>query len=131
MDASTHEPIFRLEPAVAPRWAGGLVLAAALVSSSCASSSEASERAEILGEVEPPVDGGPPMLPIGPDAVAEVELTTRAVPMSELDLPEDSTEPTPEQRRLTARKRRPRTCALPASASPTPPSGQTYMLLGF
>ena len=125
-DAATHEPVFRSEPARAPA-AVGFVLATALVGGGC--SGEADVPAEARAElVEEPVDGGPPMEPIDPSAlVATADAPcTRAIPVEELELPEDSPVPTAEQRRLTERKRRP-SCPVPTASMPQ----STYMTLGF
>lgn len=121
-DVDTHAPVFRPEPSVAPRWAGGLVLAAALTGGGCAgSSSAATEAPQIVAEREP-ADPGPPMQPIEADRrVAQLEpaLLTRAIPADELDLGPDSATPTAAQRALTERKH------------PPPQVVHTYLTMGF
>ncbi|MCB9594330.1 MAG: hypothetical protein H6719_16485 [Sandaracinaceae bacterium] len=98
----TGEPWFSPEAAVAPRWAGGVVLAAALTVG-CGTQTRGGSPE--LAIVEPEEDLGPPMEPVtGPEPVVEAAPVNRAVPVAELDLAEDSPVPTPEQRRLTAAK---------------------------
>ncbi|MCA9607013.1 MAG: hypothetical protein KC619_15510 [Myxococcales bacterium] len=110
----TGAPWFPPEASVAPRWAGGVVLAAALTTAGCGTSTPRGS-AEIADLDEPPRDLGPRMEPVDPDAPpSPVEAVTRAVPAAELDMPEDSATPTAEQRRLTEMKR--------AAQAPPPPA---------
>ena len=134
MDARTHTPIFRPEPSVAPRWAGGVVLAAALTGGCASTSSETNERTEApaIAPETPPTTGsappGPPMTPVDAEALAVLEppMVTGPVPTEALDLPDQTGEPTAEQRRLTAQKQR--RAAQAATPAPHPSS---YMLLGW
>ena len=131
-DVVTDRPVFRPEPAVAPRWAGGLVLAAAL-GGGCASGEAAAAEVEVHAELEPLPEPGPPMEPVTRDAQVEradeaPTLVTRAVPQDELALEPDPATPTAVQRRLTADKHRP--TVYPATAHPVHPGG-TYLTLGF
>lgn len=142
IDAETGAPLFRPEPSVAPRWTGGVVLAAALAGSGCGSRAEAgapmleAEAPEVVeADAAPPVLDGPPMEPVDTAAVAEAEaaLVTGAVPAERLERPAETGEPTARQRRLTERKRRPASCALPSAQPQSRHSGQVIVLheLGF
>ena len=104
IDRRTGEPWFRPpEAAIAPRWAGGVVLAAALTAAGCGTREAARSTPVAITEAEPL---GEPLSPIDPEAAPdEPRIETRAVPLAELSLPADPAEPTAEQRRLTAHKR--------------------------
>ncbi len=108
----TGEPWFPPEAAASPRWAGGVVLAAALTAGCGTSTPRGS--AEIV-RVGAPDDLGPPMHPVDPEAPPPPPAPeSRPVPVAELADPEDSPVPTAEQRRLTEAKR--------AALAPAPPA---------
>lgn len=100
VDRETGEPWFVPETAAAPRWAGPVVLAAALTLGCSASGGGAPE--EIALEAGPSV--GPPMDPVALDAPAPPQPESRAVPAAELAASQDGG-PSAEQRRLTEAKR--------------------------
>lgn len=103
VDRDTGEAWFPPEAARAPFWAGGIVLLAALSSSGCSTSTEGEAPAR-LEEIDEP-DLGSPMEPLDPNAAPPPpRAVSRPVPHAELDLPDDSATPTPEQRRRTAQK---------------------------
>lgn len=101
------EVVFRPDPHRTTRWAGGVVLAAALGSSGCGRE----EPSRILVEPEVAAIASvalPPMMPIEHWApVVEPAGVTRAVPSAELEPEQLAATPTAEQRRLTERKRAP------------------------
>lgn len=104
VDPATGAPWFPPSEATPARFAGGLVLAAAL-GAGCA---EPSRHEGELVAVEEPCRL-PAMEPIDPSALASVppEPRTGAVPAVELAPIDEDAEPTVEQRRLTASKHRP------------------------
>lgn len=113
----TGAPWFPPEASVAPRWAGGVVLAAALTMGCGTPTRRGGET--IVAEL-PPEDLGPPMRPNEGEAPPPPPRPeSRAVPADELALAEDSAVPTAEQRRLTAAK-------VAAAAPPIPPSHVIY-----
>ena len=98
------EVVFRPDPHRTARWAGGVVLAAALSSSGCGRE----EPSRILVEPEVAAVAQPPMMPIEHwTPVVETAPVTRAVPSAELEPEPAGTTPTTEQRMLTERKRAP------------------------
>jgi len=101
----TGEAVFAPDPHRTARWAGGVVLAAALSSTGCG----LEEPTRIL--LEPEITSiasipGPPMVPIEHWAPAQEEpaLVTRAVPAAELEDEPGAATPNAEQRRLTEAK---------------------------
>jgi len=99
------EPVFRPDPHRTARWAGGVVLVAALSSTGCGR--EEPSRVLLEPEVAPmAVISGPPMTPLEDCEITEMPppIVTRAVPADELDAEPGSATPTEDQRRLTERK---------------------------
>ena len=116
VDRGTREVVFVPEPSRAPRWAGGLVLAAALAGTGCdrAAERDATEIAASEAAGSGGASDGPPMAPVDPSADAGPgdAGVTRALRADEIDLPASSGRPTAAQRALTARKHAPVTPAI-------------------
>jgi hypothetical protein len=103
----TGEAIFAPDPHRTVRWAGGVVLAAALTSTGCGRDEPNQIRIEpeVVTIASIPL---PPMRPIehwAPQGVG-VPGVTRAVPAAELEAPDASAAPTAEQQLLTENKQR-------------------------
>jgi len=101
----TGEAVFSPDPHRTVRWAGGVVLAAALTSTGCGREEPNQIRIEPEVASIASLPQGP-MMPIehwAPDPV-EVPGVTRAVPAAELEAETASATPTAEQRQLTENK---------------------------